>query len=366
MKALVLNPGATELELVDDIDVEAPRLGEVRVAVKWCGLCHSDVSQIDGVHPAMTPVILGHEASGIVTEVAEGVATLAVGDHVILSPQQACGRCYWCVRDEHSSCTNAGAIAMSMLPDGSTRLSRKGETVYRGLGLGAFAEEVVISESGAIKIPDDVPLDVACIIGCAVQTGVGAAINTAKVKPGSTVLVLGAGGIGISVVQGAAIAGATKIIVSDPIEDRRESAMKFGATHVIDPTNEDVQQAVMALTEVGVDYAFDAVGHGDLVETAYRSTRSGGTTVMVGAPPVDHSLALPIAEAMFTEKKLVGCLLGSSHAPRDFPMLVDLWQQGLLDLDSMVTKRRPMSEIADAIADMKDGRGMRTVLSISE
>lgn len=352
--------------MVDDIDLVPPGIGEVRVRVDWCGLCHSDLSQVDGVHPVPTPAILGHEAAGEVVEVGPGVTQLAVGDHVVLSPNAACGHCYWCVRSEFSSCANASAIAMAMLPDGTTRLSRRREIVYRGLGLAAMAEEVVVGESGAIRIDPDLPLDLACIIGCAVQTGVGSAIHAAGVRPGDTVLVMGAGGIGLSIVQGARIAGAGRIIVSDPVAERREVAGRLGATDVVDPAVDDVVGVAHALTGVGVDYAFDAVGSAPLVEAALNATRNAGTTVLVGAAPIDHEVHLNPALTMFTEKRLIGTLLGGCHAPRDFPTLVALWKSGALDLDTMVTKRRPLSEIGDALDDMRAGRGIRTVLRVSE
>jgi 2-desacetyl-2-hydroxyethyl bacteriochlorophyllide A dehydrogenase len=258
------------------------------------------------------------------------------------------------------------SIATSMLPDGSTRLRRGDEQIFRGLGLAAWAEQVVVAEQGAVRIDPDVPLDVACVIGCAVQTGVGAAINTVQLAPGDSVLVLGAGGIGISIVQGAALSGATRIIVSDPSETRREQALHFGATHVLDPVDTDVVAAAKELTGIGVDVAFDAVGSSALLTSAMEATRNGGTTVMVGAAPVDDQLSLVPALAMFTEKKLVGSLLGSCWAPRDIPRLVELWRAGKLDLDSMVTSRRPLEEVNEAIEDMEAGRGLRTVLTIGE
>ncbi|HKY14043.1 MAG TPA: zinc-binding dehydrogenase [Microthrixaceae bacterium] len=366
IRAALLTRIGGPLEYVDDVEIGDPGPGEVRVAVHSCGLCHSDVSQVDGVHPVGLPVILGHEAAGVVIEVGVGVMSLQEGDHVVLSPVSSCGRCAYCLRGEFQICVNSLAIAMAMHPDGTTRLSRGGEIVYRGVGLAAMAEQVIVAESGAVKVPSEVPLDVACVIGCAVQTGVGAAINTAKVAPGDTVLVMGAGGIGVSIVQGAKVAGASRIIVSDPIEERREWAMSFGATDVVDPTVDDVATRCRSLTEIGVDHAFDAVGHSALVECGINATRSGGTTVMVGAAPIDHMASVSLVGAMYGEKKLVGSLLGGCWAPRDIPKLVELWQQGQIDVDSMVTARRPLAEVNEAIADMKAGRGIRTVLRIAE
>ena len=206
---------------------------------------------------------------------SEGVTALAPGDRVVLTPTPSCGACYWCVRDEHSLCADASAIVTSSFPDGSTRLSRGGATVYRGVGVGAFAEYVVTQVAGAVKVPEDTPLDVACVIGCAMQTGVGAVLNTARVAPGDTVLVAGLGGIGLAAVQGARIAGATRIIAADPIAERREHAARLGATDLVDPTAEDLVAAVLARTGVGVDHAFECAGRAALIATLLAATQIG-------------------------------------------------------------------------------------------
>ncbi|HEY5155169.1 MAG TPA: Zn-dependent alcohol dehydrogenase [Acidimicrobiales bacterium] len=365
MRAAVFESVSQPLLVVDDLEVEAPGPGEVAVRVSHCGVCHSDLSLVDGVVPTMTPVVLGHEAAGIVEAVGPGVTRLQVGDHVVLTPCPPCGECYWCLRGEHSICTNSLALVTSAHPDGGTRLSRQGATVYRGLGVAAFAEVVVTQETGAVKIPDDVPLEIACVIGCAVQTGVGAVLNTAGVGPGDTVLVLGLGGVGLSVVQGARLAAATTIIVSDPVAERRELARRLGATHAIDPTSENLVATVQAITGVGVDVAFDAVGRVSLVNEALAATRSGGLTVMVGVPPLDETLVIDSpALFAFTEKKLVGCLLGGVNSPRDIPRMVDLWRSGHLDLEALITSRRPLAEINEAFEDLRASRGVRTVLTI--
>ena len=365
MRAAILDAPGASLQVYDDVEVEAPRAGEVSVRVSHCGVCHSDLHLIDGSMPPMTPVVLGHEAAGVVEAVGPGVTRLVPGDHVVLTPCPPCDHCYWCLRGEFSICVNSMALATSAHADGGTRLSRGGVTVYRGLGVAAFAEIVVTEETGAVKIPSDVPLDVACVIGCAVQTGVGAVIHTAKVQPGDSVLVLGLGGVGQSVVQGARLAGATTIIVSDPVAGRRDAAIGFGATHAVDPTTEDLLATVMAQTEVGVDVAFDAVGRVALIQDGLAATRSGGMTVMVGVPPIDEQLVIESPTFFaFAEKKLVGCLLGGVNSPRDIPRLVDLWRAGLLDLDGLITARRPLSEINEAFDDLRAGRGIRTVISI--
>jgi Zn-dependent alcohol dehydrogenase len=301
----------------------------------------------------------------VVEAVGPGVTRLAVGDHVVLTPSPACGHCYWCVRGEHAICADLIGLFTATFPDGSTRLSRGGETVYRGLNVGAFAETVITQEAGAIKIDEDVPLEVACVVGCAVQTGVGAVLNTAKVPEGATVLVMGLGGVGLSVVQGARLAAAARVIAVDPLAERRETALRLGATDVLDPTESDVVAAALDLTGVGVDYAFEAAGKGALAAACVNATRSGGTTVLVGAPGLDENLELgPAVIFGSSEKKLLGCILGSSHAPRDLPRYLDLWRAGRLDLEALITGTRPLDEINEAFADLTAGTGVRTVLTI--
>ena len=365
MRAAVLHEGGKPIVIEDDIDIRDPRVGEVRVAVKHCGLCHSDLSIADGSFPAPAPIVLGHEASGVVDAVGEGVEGLSPGDHVVLTPCPPCGNCYWCIRNEHSHCVNMMGIITNALPDGTTGLSRRGETVYRGVGVGGFAQYVVTPATGAVKIPKDVPLDVACVIGCAIQTGVGAVLNTAEVEEGATVLVLGLGGIGISVCQGARLAGASRIIVSDPVPERREMATHFGATDLIDPGEVDVAARVREITEVGVDYAFEAAGVAALTEVGIAAARNGGTTVAVGAPPIDQNVNLgPAAIFTISGKKLLGCVLGGCNSLREVPRMIDLYRAGRLDLESMITERRPIEEINDAMLDMTKGRGIRTVLNL--
>lgn len=367
MRAALFTEVGHPLRVVDDVEVTGPGPGQVRVRISACGVCHSDLSLVRGAVPLAGPTIPGHEAAGEVAELGAGVSDLDVGDHVVLSPNPACGTCPYCRRGETSVCEGLWSIALSTFPDRTTHLSRPTgsgghEVVYRGMGLGAWAEEVIVSSSAAVRIEPDVPTDVACVIGCAVQTGVGAAINTARVRPGDDVLVMGAGGIGVSIVQGAVIAGAARVIVSDPSEARRESAVHFGATHVIDPSTVDVVTATMDLTGIGADVAFDAVGSSALVESGIAAVRSRGTVVMVGAPPAEETASVSVAAVMFTEKRLVGSLLGSCSPQRDIPRLVALWQAGRLDLAAMVTNRRPLSQVNEALEDLAAGRGLRTVL----
>ena len=365
MRAALLHGDDRRLEVVDDVEIAAPGPGQVRVEIRHCGLCHSDLSFVNGQFPPPGPMVLGHEASGVVAEVGPGVTSLEPGDPVMISPVGSCGRCYWCVRGEHSICVNAQAIVTHSFADGTTGLSRHGDVVYRGVGVGGFAEQALVLESAAVKVELDVPLEVVSVIGCAVQTGVGAVLNTARVEEGATVLVAGLGGIGVAIVQGARLAGASRIIVSDPVAERRDAAERFGATDAIDPTTQDVVGEVMRLTGVGVDYAFEAVGSAKVAETLFWATRNGGALVVVGAGPLDESLSsIPLVLLVSTQKRILGSWLGGVNSQREIPRLIDLWRAGRLDLESMVTAHRPLEELGEAAADMQAGRGLRTLIDL--
>lgn len=365
MKGAILEEVGKPLVVRDDLKIEDPGAGQILVRVKHCGLCHSDLSVIDGAFPAPTPILLGHEAAGVVEAVGRDVDRVAPGDPVVLTPVPPCGTCYFCVREQPALCDNSLGLLTNALPDGRTGLSRAGATVYRGLNVGAFGEFVLTQETGAVKLDPDVPLEVACVVGCAVQTGVGAVFNTARVVEGATVLVMGLGGIGLSVVQGAVVAGAARIFASDPVAERRAAAKRFGATDLLDPTHASVPEQVQALTEVGVDYAFETAGIAALVNEGLAATRRGGTVVCVGAPPVDQTLDLgPASIFTVSEKRLLGCILGSSNSLREIPRLVGLWKAGRLDLEALVTSRRPIEQVNEACDDLRATRGIRTVLDL--
>ncbi len=368
MRAAILEEQGKPLNLVDDLEVAEPGPGQVRVRVQHCGLCHSDLGLIDGENPAMRlPLALGHEAAGVVESVGPGVGAgqLQVGDRVVLTPCPPCGACYWCVRGEHALCVQADAILTSTFADGSTGLSRGGEVVYRGLGVGGFAEAALVHATGAVRIPGDVPTEIACVVGCAVQTGVGAVLNTAAVEPGASVLVMGAGGIGLSIVQGARLAGAAQIVVSDPVAERREVAGRLGATHVVDPSSEDVVTRSHEITGgIGVDYAFDAAGSAALVQAGIQAARKGGTIVLVGAVPIHQPVTIsPAALFGVQEKKLIGCILGSCNSQRDVPRFIALWRAGKLDLEGLISASYPLERINDALDELRARRGVRHVIA---
>jgi S-(hydroxymethyl)glutathione dehydrogenase/alcohol dehydrogenase len=366
MRAALLEAGRTPLQVVDDIEVAPLGPRQVLVRVEHCGVCHSDLTIVDSESPGPLPMILGHEAAGTVAAVGPGVRTVAPGDHAVLVAVAPCGLCYWCVRGEPTCCIEARSFMTGSLPDGTIALSRKEQPVYRGLGVGGFGEYVVTTDNAVVRIEPDIPLELASVIGCAIQTGVGSVLNTAKVEPGATVLVMGLGGIGISVVQGARLAGASRIIVTDLLAERRDLAAHFGATDAIDPATDDLVEASQRLTGgFGVDYAFDAAGSARLVEAGLKATRVGGTTVCVGAPSADQSVTIsPAVLFLVQEKKLLGCLYGSGNAHHDIPMLVSQWRRGALDLEAMVSFTRPLDEINLAFDDLRAGRGIRTVLSL--
>jgi S-(hydroxymethyl)glutathione dehydrogenase/alcohol dehydrogenase len=365
VRAALLEAPGESLRIVDDLEIQAPGPGQVCVRVAHCGVCHSDLSLADGTFPGPLPIVLGHEAAGVVDALGPGVEGLSPGDPVVLTPCPPCGACYWCVRGEASLCVESAGIQTNAFPDGHTGLSRRGQTVYRGVNVAGFAEYAVLPARGAVRIPVDVPLDVACVIGCAVQTGVGAVLNTARVEPGATVLVLGLGGVGLSAVQGARIAGAARILASDPLPERREVAKRFGATDLLDPANDDIVERARAITGVGVDYAFETAGRGGLVETGVAAVRNGGTVVCVGAPGLGDAIQLaPAALFVISGKRLLGCVLGGCHSLREVPRLISLWQAGRLDLEGLITARRPLSEIDAALEDLAAGRGIRTVIAL--
>ncbi len=366
MHAALLEEAGKPLSIVSDIEVQDPGPGQVLVKVRNCGICHSDMTAMEmGGGPL--PMILGHEAAGVVEAVGSGVTSLERGDQVVLTPLAPCGHCYYCVRSQPTLCQDAQKFMTGLLPDGTTPFSRGGDQVFRGFGVGGFGEYAMVTETGAVKIDPDIPLEVACVIGCAIQTGVGAVLNTAKVEEGATVLVTGLGGIGLSIVQGARIAGAARIIASDPVAERRDFAANFGATDVLDPSAVDVAEKARELTGgIGVDYAFDGAGYVPLIKDCLNASRIGGTTVMVGASMGADPLPIDLIALFIThEKVLRGSLLGSCHSHRDVPRFLALWKQGVLKLDEMISHRRPLADIEHGFEDMRNGRGIRTVLEVA-
>lgn len=369
MKAAVLGAQGEAIKIHHDIECMEPRAGEIKVRVHFCSLCHSDASVKNGVMgPLAAPIILGHEAAGVVESVGPGVHHLAPGDRVAMTPVAPCGTCYYCQRKQPSLCVNSTAIHTNALPDGETGFSQNGAPILRGLGVGGLAQYTIVLATGAVKVPDGIPLDLACVIGCAIQTGTGAVLNTARVEQGATVVVTGLGGVGMAAVQGARIAGASVIIASDPIAERRQLATSLGASHVVDPGKEDLAAVCASLTDgIGMDYAFETAGHAGLIQQCVDLVRAGGDVVCVGSPSIEQDLTLKnVVLFQALGKNLHGCLLGSCNSPYDIPRMAKLWQGGQLRIEDMVTRRRPLEEINEAFSDLEAGIGLRTVLEIGD
>lgn len=348
---------------VELVSVESPRRGEVMIKVAACGVCHSDLSATNGTIPLPPPLVLGHEAAGHVVEIGEGVTDFQVGDPVVVSWVAICGRCPYCVSGRPALCDNAQKAAMT-LPDGSRRLKdAKGQELNHFAGVAVMAEYATLPCENVVKIDRDVPLDKAALIGCAVMTGVGAAINTAKVAPGSSVAVIGAGGIGLNVIQGAALAGASQIIAIDMADKKLELAQQFGATHTVNPERDgDPVAKIGAMTGGGADYAFECIGLGKTIEQAYNMVRKGGTAVVVGVSKMSDSVTLGAFMMPFQEKVLTGSMYGSARPSTDFPKLLALYKTHRLKLDELVTATYRIDDVNRAFADMQGGVNARGVI----
>jgi S-(hydroxymethyl)glutathione dehydrogenase/alcohol dehydrogenase len=331
---------------------------EARVHVDASGVCHSDLTVATGGVPMPPPVILGHEGTGTVLEVGADVTRVAPGDRVIASFVPACGNCWYCLRDQSNLCERWNDL---MFPAKGTRAD--GSTVFGMTGLGTFADELTADESTLVKIETEVPSEQLALIGCGVTTGVGAALNTAKVQPGATVAVIGCGGVGQSVVQGARIAGASRIFAVDPVELKRKTAEQLGATDLIDPGQGDpVEQVRNATGGRGADYAFEVIGLPETVLQAFNTARRGGTVVVVGMPRMEATVTFPAFQLFSDEKKMLGCVYGSAQVRRDFPKLVALVETGRLDIGSMVSRRIRLDEVNDAFRAMEAGEVIRSVI----
>ncbi len=346
---------------VHELDLEEPRAGEVLVRMEAVGICGTDLHSVKGEWTRPTPTVLGHEGAGIVEEVGEGVTSLRPGDAVVLSWAPSCGDCEDCRRGRPARCVTLNrAIAASTLPDGTTGLSMDGEMIYRGTATGALAERIVVSERVALPIGDGVPLEQAALLGCAALTGVGAALFAARVEPGSSVLVVGAGGVGQFLVQGARIAGAAEIVCVDPLEARRELAARLGATRVAGP--DELKGMMKTELPDGVDYAFDAVGVPATTETAFRWTRNGGICVIVGLPAAGKRLDLDPVDFVRRERVLTGTIYGSEDPAVALPVLLEHVRAGRLDLASQLGPSFPLDRINDAIEAALAGSPGRVVV----
>jgi S-(hydroxymethyl)glutathione dehydrogenase / alcohol dehydrogenase len=362
MRAAVLNsiPGQLDIE---EIDISTPGPREVLIKVAAAGLCHSDLHFMEGKYPYMTPAVLGHESAGVVEAVGDQVTYVQPGDHVITCLSVYCGNCEPCLTGHLSICANSRVTDRG--PDDEPRLSRGGAPVAQFLKMSSFAEHMLVHEHGVVKIRDDMPLDRAALIGCGVTTGLGAVFNTAKVEPGSTVAVIGCGGIGLNAIQGARIAGAGRIIAVDMLDNKLEMATEFGATDVVNAGETDPVRAVAQLSGGGVHYAFEAIGLKIAAEQAFGMLRAGGTATVIGMIPIGQNVELP-GVAFLSEKKIQGSAMGSNRFRVDMPRYVDLYLDGRLKLDELVSARISLDEINDGFENMKAGSVARSVVMFDE
>jgi len=365
MKAIVFRNPVDGISY-EEVHLSPPRAGEVLVRIAAAGVCHSDLHVLRGEGPAPVPLVMGHEGSGTVLEVGPGVDALEAGDHVVLSWVAPCGVCRFCRRGRETRCEAVAKIITprGVLFDGTSRLARADgrEPLHHFLGTSSFAEEVVVPASGAIKVRKDAPLEIAALVGCAVATGVGAVLNTAQVEPGSTVVVIGCGGVGLNIVQGAALASAERIIAVDLVTDKLEIAGTLGATDLIAATNGDPVAAVRELLPDGADYAFDAIGHTTTTEQAIRMLGIGGSAVLVGLPPEGARASFEPLVVADAEQRILGSNYGSIRPSADIPALIDRYLVGDIKLDELVSRRRPLREAQNAFDDLASGSVLRTLL----
>ena len=365
MKAAVLPGSDLPIEIRDDVELAPPGPGELRIKMIASGVCHSDLSVQNGTIPLPTPIVLGHEGAGIVEEIGEGVTTVAVGDHVALSFVPACGECYTCKKGQPYICEKSAAQAAGGLLDGTTRLTSQGAPLHQMACLGTYGPYAIVPEISTVKIPKDIPLDIAALIGCGVLTGVGAALNTADITPGDTVAVIGCGGVGLNVIQGARIAGATRIIAVDTFDSKLEMAKEFGATDTVKvEAGVDPVGAIMAAADGrGPDVTFEVIGLGATIEQAINATRAGGQVILVGVPRMDVMVNLNVAFTwLYLAKTIKGCWYGSADVHRDVPMLLDLWKKGELKLEELISKEITVDQVNEAFEDMQAGTVARSLI----
>ena len=365
MKAAALHEYGQPMT-VEDVDLADPGDTEVMVRVAASGVCHSDYVFVAGkpFFESPRPIVLGHEGAGVVERVGAAVTSVAPGDHVVLSWIYACGACRYCAVGRPNICDfgRGPVIGQGYLADGTTRLSRDGAPYYHFLGISTMAEYTVCDEKSVVRIQADVPLDKAALVGCAVMTGVGAVINTAKPSPGESVAVFGAGGVGISVIQGAVLSGAHPIIAVDNRAAKLEGALRFGATHTVDASEVDPVEAIMEITGIGADHTFEAIGNVAVMRQAWDATAKGGTEVVIGGAAMGDEVSLPALDFPFTEKAIRGTGYGGARMSVDIPRLLALYQAGRLNLDDMVTATYTLDQVNEAFDDLRAGKNLRGVL----
>jgi S-(hydroxymethyl)glutathione dehydrogenase/alcohol dehydrogenase len=357
MKAAVLREVRTPLQ-IEDVKIGKPGPHEVLIRTAAAGVCHSDLHFIEGSYPHPLPAVLGHESAGVVEQVGSEVRTVKVGDHVITCLSAFCGHCEFCLTGHMSLCVSPDTKREA---SDEPRLSSEKGPMLQYLNLSSFAEQMLIHEHACVAVRKDMPLDRAALIGCGVMTGVGSVFHTAKVRPGETVAVIGCGGVGLAALNGAAIAGAGRIIAIDMSKSKDNMARHFGATDFICAADTDPVKEVLEMTKGGVHHSFEAVGLKKTTEQAFGMLRRGGTANIIGMIPVGQSIEVP-GYAFLGEKKIQGSAMGSNHFPVDMPRLVDMYLAGKLKLDDMISRRIKLEEVNEAFAEMKGGQIARSVI----
>ncbi len=343
---------------IEEIELDPPQTGEVQIKLAACAICHSDIHYLEGAWGGSLPAVYGHEAAGIVSHTGPGVSLVQPGDHVVVTLIRSCGRCYYCAQGYSYLCQASFALAQQ-----SRLRSREGRPIQQGLRTGAFAESVVVDQSQVVTISPEIPLDSASLLACGVITGLGAVVNTAGVPAGSSVVVIGTGGVGLNSVQGALLSGAQPIIAIDLVDSKLEAARQFGASHAFNPGRDDVAAAVASLTQGrGADYVFVTVGSGQAMEQGLSLLRHGGTLVVVGMPASGVKMAVEVVDFAYASQRILGSRMGSTRLAVDIPKLVALYQEGRLKLDELITRRYPLEEINEAVASVKRGEALRNVI----
>jgi alcohol dehydrogenase len=365
IKAAVLEQFGTPLS-IEELELAPPGPGEVLVRIGAAGLCHSDLSFIEGTSTHIpVPAVMGHEAAGEVVELGAGVTDLQVGDHVVAIFRPSCGQCVPCRVGRPTLCEGGGgAVMRGLLSSGSQRLTRGGKPVHHYLGCSVFADYAVLGRASLVRVDPSLRWEHAALFGCAVLTGVGAVVNAGNVRPGETVAVVGAGGVGLCAVLGAQVVGAGRIIAVDTNPEKLEAARRLGATDVFNATDPGCIDAVRALTrnQAGVDVAFECAGSAKATETAFMLTKPGGTTVCTGLPAAAHTFALPQIVVVSQERTIKGSFFGSCVPARDFPRFIDLFRSGRLPVDKIISQTIPFEEIGEGFNRLKDGRALRQIV----
>ena len=349
--------GQDKVEVRDDVEALGPDPGEVKVRLRAAGVCHSDLSAMNGTLPQPPPTVLGHEGAGDVIAVGEGVTTVAEGDRVIALWSAPCGECFNCSKGQGYMCLTA------VLNNMTNPRFKVGDTPYFGMsGTGTFAEELTLPSTSVVRVADDVPYEVAALIGCGVMTGVGSALNVADVQPGDSVAVVGCGGVGISVIQGARVAGAGTIVAIDKVDRKLEWARQFGATHAVTPDNAEDAKNELTAGE-GYDHVFEVVGAPATIRSAYDLTRRGGQTIIVGVGRAEESVSFSPFELFIMDRRILPSVFGRATLPDDFHRMIALWREGKLDLEGMVTARMPLENVNDAFEALHSGEVIRQILT---